>query len=104
MMLVCAVALWATFGPQFGYSAIGGLLLYLATTVHVAESKLMARASNYIYEYFLLHGIFLVGISRFMPAYPELAILIAIAISIGSAYLLKRIHEMLFCWSPKHKA
>lgn len=103
-LLAVAVAMWISFGPQFGYSAIAGLMLYLVTSARAPESKLLASSSGYIYEYFLLHGIFLVGMTRFIPSHPLLGVAIAIAISIGSAYLLKRLHERLFCWFSAHRA
>lgn len=97
-LLALSLGWWIALGPQFGYVAIGGMMLYLALLVRQPETKWIAKSSGYIYEYFLLHGIFLVGMTRFIPSHPLLGVAIAIAISIGCALLLRRLHERLFCW------
>ncbi len=84
-----ATALWWVFGPQFGYAAISGALIYLATASPFPSLPWLARISGYIYEYFLLHGIFLVGMARVLSAHPALAVALAVALSVLAAFLLK---------------
>lgn len=86
-VLILSPALWMTLGPQFGYVALSSILLLLALR-DTTSLPWLEKATHYIYEYFLLHGIFLVGFVKLFPAIPMISVLIAIVVSILAALAL----------------
>lgn len=79
--------LWPSLGIQFGYAALGGALLALALGSRPSPAWLSGGA-GYIYEYFLLHGIFLVGLARFLPDRPLAAAALAVLATLPAAFIL----------------
>lgn len=81
--------------PQFFYSGIA-LILLISVLIHpVSEGVLIKKSASYSYEYFLIHGIFLVGVSRFVT-YPTIAIILAIFFaSIGAVFLNHLTHAVV---------
>jgi len=77
--------------PQFSYAALAILLLFLFSTWHPPLLPVIQAMSNHVYEYFLLHGIFLVGGIRLLPAQPVLGVFLGIAASFVGAVVLKRL-------------
>jgi len=90
LFVILLLAMWLYLSPQFSYATLAVLALYVAVSLPIPGSLLMANLSRYIYEYFLIHGIFLVGMVRFMPSQPFVGVIIAILMSMASAYILKR--------------
>jgi peptidoglycan/LPS O-acetylase OafA/YrhL len=77
--------------PQFSYGAIALVLLSLLTPWRGALPALVKCVANHVYEFFLLHGIFLVGGIRLLPAHPLMGIALGIAASTVAAIGLKRL-------------
>lgn len=92
--LLCAAFLW----PQSFYAAFSIALLALALAWQASDSRLTSVTRGYIYEYFLVHGIFLVGLARFMPQQKLLNGTIAITLAIVAAVILKKLTERLVAW------
>jgi peptidoglycan/LPS O-acetylase OafA/YrhL len=76
-----------SYDPQFFYSGTAVFLLILILLYPVEEPRLIKISASYSYEYFLIHGIFLVGIVKFVP-YPVIAITLAIILASVCAILL----------------
>lgn len=96
----------AFFWPQFFYAAFSIGLLVLAVAWQAPETRLTRIASAYVYEFFLVHGIFLVALARFVPRPKLLSGAIAVALAIVAAVILKKLSERLVAWvrrdgSPK---
>lgn len=81
--------------PQSVYAACSIALLVLALVWQASETRLARIASGYVYEYFLIHGIFLVVFARFMPQHKLLSGTIAVALSIVAAVILKKLTQYL---------
>lgn len=90
LFVILLLAMWLYLSLQFSYATLAVLALYVAVSLPIPGSLLMANLSRYIYEYFLIHGIFLVGMVRFMPSQPFVGVIIAILMSMASAYIIKR--------------
>ena len=78
------------FDPQLFYSGLSLLLLHLAVCGLIFEQNVFGRFSEYSYEYFLVHGIFLVGVVRFIEN-PFISIPLAIGSAMVFAIALKAI-------------
>jgi peptidoglycan/LPS O-acetylase OafA/YrhL len=89
-----AALLW----PQFFYAAFSIALLALALAWQASETSLGRVASGYVYEYFLVHGIFLVALARFVPRQKLLSGAIAITLAIVAAVILKKLTKRLVAW------
>lgn len=89
--LLCAAFLW----PQSFYAAFSIALLALALAWQTSDTMLTNVTRSYVYEYFLVHGIFLVGLARFMPQQKLLSGTIAITLAIVAAVILKKLTECL---------
>jgi len=98
--LFSAALLW----PQYFYAAITIALLALALVWRPSETRLTRVASGYVYEYFLVHGIFLVALARFMPNQKLLSGVIAITFAIFSAIILKKLTERLVAWVRRNSS
>ncbi len=92
--LLCAAFLW----PQSFYAAFSIALLALALAWQTSDTRLTSVTRGYVYEYFLVHGIFLVGLARFMPQQKLLSGTIAIALAIVTAVILKKLTKRLVAW------
>lgn len=75
--------------PQFAYAEIALLTLGTALMFHWAISPVITQASRYSYEFFLIHGIFLVGAAKATMLLPTLQVAAALAASVVSAPLLR---------------
>lgn len=73
--------------PQLFYSGMALLLLILVLQHPVEDPNLIQVSASYSYEYFLIHGIFLAGVVKFVP-YPVIAIMLAIFLASAGAYIL----------------
>lgn len=89
-----AALLW----QQSLYAAFSIGLLALVLAWQASETRLSRVASNYVYEYFLVHGIFLVALARFVPGQKLLSGAIAITLAIVAAIILKKLTERLVAW------
>lgn len=90
LLAIFLLAMWFYFSTQFLYAALAVPSLYISVSLPISSSLMVAHLSRYIYEYFLIHGIFLVGMVRFMPSQPFVGVIIAILMSMASAYILRR--------------
>lgn len=88
----------AVFGmardPQFFYAGFALCVVALAMQGRVRESAAIRRISAFSYEYFLVHGLFLVGATRLLGAtYAAMAIAIACALfaALALQYLVEKI-------------
>lgn len=88
----------AFFWPPVFYAAfsVGFLALTIAWQIH--ETILSRIASAYVYEFFLVHGIFLSALARFVPEPKLLSGAIAVTLAIIAAVILKKLAERLVAW------
>ncbi len=95
VMLAIAIGLTGTsmLWPQCFYAAFSITILILALAWRVPESKLASAFSSHVYEYFLVHGIFLVALARLLPKDKVLSSAIAVLLSIITAVFLKKLTE-----------
>lgn len=93
--LLLPAVLWLGFGLQFGYAAVSIFLLLVALKAYRSQAWL-EKSTPYIYEYFLLHGVFLVGIAKFFPNLPVIGVIIAIGVSVIAAWLLHHVVALLW--------
>lgn len=77
--------------PQFSYAAIALMLVFLLAPWRGALPPLVKGMANHAYEFFLLHGIFLVGGTRLLPTHPLPGIALGIAAAMVAAIGLKRL-------------
>lgn len=77
--------------PQFSYAALAMLLLMPLLAWQMALPRAIQAMADHVYEFFLLHGIFLVGGIRLLPAQPVLGMALGIAASLVGAIMLKRL-------------
>jgi len=93
--LLAPIALWFAFGLQFGYVTLSGMALVIALRDYRPQAWIQ-KITPYIYEYFLLHGIFLVGITKLLPRFPMFGVIIAIGLSMLAAWMLHVIVDRLW--------
>lgn len=82
------------YDPQLFYGGFSLLLLILSIEGWVWEASFVKRASEYSYEYFLVHGICLVAAARFIPN-TLTSITIAVIVAMASAILLSSIDQRI---------
>jgi len=87
--IVAALVLCQWLNPQFLYGALSLLLLTVALALPTLSLPGGTVAGGYVYEYFLLHGIFLDGAMRLLPAYPGVAVALGIATAALGAISLR---------------
>ena len=87
MVAILLMIVGVIFNPLFFYSGIGLALVLFASSRLLCASRVVEVASKYSYEYFLVHGIFLVGVARFVSNKP-LALTLALAGSAMGAVLV----------------
>lgn len=106
MMLVIIASLFsaALHWPQYFYAAFNIALLALALAWNASETRLTRVASGYVYEYFLVHGIFLVALARFVPKQKLLSGAIAITLAIIAAIILKKFTQHLVAWARRNSS
>lgn len=76
--------------PQFFYSGTSLVFILAAIKWKLQYSKIIQYASNYSYEYFLVHGIFLVGVSKIISQ-TYIAFVLALTGSIVAAILVRHL-------------
>lgn len=74
--------------PQLFYAGAGILVLSLALAGWVPNATIFSRVAHYSYEYFLVHGIFIVGVARYISN-PFISMATAIIMAMGCAVFLK---------------
>lgn len=84
------VAIGFLHETQLFYAGFGILCITAINIIHLPDRKLIQNMSYYSYEYFLLHGIFLVGVSRFISS-PWLMVAVSIMCSCAASIALNRI-------------
>ena len=93
-VVLIVAALMFFFGivldPQLFYSGIAVALLVVVSSVPVVDPACIRRAACYSYEYFLIHGILLVVMCRFIPN-PWVGVSLAIVTAIIGSILLSKI-------------
>lgn len=89
LLLIALLAFFGgmVFDPQFFYAGFALLALALAVCGAIWEAKFFIRASTYSYEYFLVHGICLVAITKYVVN-GFLSIPLAIGIAAAAAVTL----------------
>lgn len=75
---------------QLFYGGIGLLAVLVATSSNLYHNSVLQFASKYSYEYFLVHGIFLVGVAHFVPQ-KLVALILALAGSVVAAFFLNHL-------------
>lgn len=83
-----------TQDPQFFYSGLALCTVALASRGWIWETPAVRWISSFSYEYFLVHGLFLVGTTRLMGA-SFIALAVAIAGSLIAALALQRFVEAI---------
>lgn len=74
---------------QYSLAVVSLCLLMIGLLLPAFQLKYLRKASYYIYEYYLVHGIFLVGALYITPQYPVLAISTGVLSSCVAAWGLK---------------
>ena len=96
-MLVLTAGLFAAawfWSPAF-YAGFGLALLAVALAWQTPATWLTRMTSPYVYEYFLVHGIFLSALAHFLPRPKLLSALLAIAFAMFAAVMLKKLAAWL---------
>jgi len=88
------IAFGVVADPQFFYSGFGLLLILISSYGLIKDAGLVRVCSAYGYEYFLIHGICLVGAYRFFSN-PVFGLAIAGTAAIFGSFILKRITQFL---------
>ena len=81
----------AFFWPPTFYAGVGLALLALSLAWPAPATWLTRMTSPYIYEYFLVHGIFLSALAHFLPQPKLLSAVLAIALAMLAAVMLKKL-------------
>jgi len=93
MAAILLMIVGVRFNSAFFYSGIGVALVLFASSRPLCASRVVEVASKYSYEYFLVHGIFLVGVARFVSNKP-LALALALAGSAVGAVFVHHFSNM----------
>ena len=88
------IAFGVVANPQFFYSGFALLLILISAYGLIKDPRLVQVSSAYGYEYFLIHGICLVGAYRFFPN-PLLAICFGGVAAFLGAVVLQRVTNRL---------
>jgi len=75
---------------QLFYAGFGSLCITAIKFISVPDRKFIKSLSYYSYEYFLLHGIFLVGVSRFISN-PWLMVAVSVTGSCVASIMLSKL-------------
>ena len=102
-IVACLFGAALVWPPSF-YAAFSIAFLALALGWHTTELRLIRIASGYIYQYFLVHGIFLVALARFIPHQKLLSGVTAITLAIIAAIILKKLTERLVAWARQYNS
>lgn len=89
--LAVAPLLFCPPWPQFSYAALALAALAAMLAWRFTPPGIIQAMANHVYEFFLLHGIFLVGCIHFLPTRPLLGISLGIVASMGGAVGLRRL-------------
>lgn len=74
---------------QYSYATVGLFFLLSSLLFPNLQIKRVQQLSKYIYEYFLVHGIFFVGAVKIIGGFPIIALFIGVVSSIFAAWGLK---------------
>lgn len=88
-LALAALSVGALVDVQLAYSSLSLLALPLGISFHATAGNLTRIVAQNIYEYFLLHGIFLNGAIRFFPGPDFLKVIAGICMTLAAALLLK---------------
>jgi peptidoglycan/LPS O-acetylase OafA/YrhL len=77
--------------PQFTYAVFALLLLAALPVWRVSAGRAVRGVADHVYEYFLLHGMFIAGGIRLLPASPVLGVALGIGASLVGAFALKQL-------------
>lgn len=91
VVLVGTLLLWWQVTYQFAYATLAGMLVWSVVAWPVPHLSGIERAAKYTYEYFLLHGVFLAGLTSLMPNQAVLGIVAAVLVSLIAAVVLQRV-------------
>lgn len=91
LALIAGLFAAAWFWPPAFYAGFGLALLTLALAWQAPATWLTRMTSPYIYEYFLVHGIFLSALAHFLPRPKLLSATLAIALAMLAAVILKKL-------------
>jgi peptidoglycan/LPS O-acetylase OafA/YrhL len=81
---------------QFIYATLGLFLLAVALSWRAPESEPIRLASTYTYEFFLVHGLFLVAFARLMPISAIASVILAVGVAAVTAVLLHRMTKRIY--------
>ena len=102
--IIAGLLVAAIFWFSFFYAAFSIGLLALALAWQIPETRLSRLASTYVYEYFLVHGIFLAALARFVPESKLLSGAIAVILAMISAVVLQKLAARLVGWVRREGA
>ncbi|MEJ5210999.1 MAG: acyltransferase family protein [Burkholderiales bacterium] len=80
---------------QFAYAALSLSFLGVGLAWQAPASVMIRLASGYTYEFFLVHGLFLVAFTRLMPTPVIVSILLAVFVAAVAAFFLRPFARML---------
>ena len=83
------------FWPLIFYAAFGLGMLAVARGWQAHATWMTRIMSPYVYEYFLVHGIFLAALAHFLPGPKLLSAAVAVALAMLAAVILKKLAARL---------
>lgn len=93
----CAFLIASWDQASFSYTGLA-LILIGAGMYPIPVPRMIHLIVEFSYEYYLIHGIFLFGMVRFMPLHPILAVTSGIALAALGAVLLKTVLDRVSGW------
>ena len=76
-----------------------GTLLLIGAALQISSvPRLVTVVAEYSYEYYLLHGVFLIGSLKFFPTHPVFAVLLGIAAAAVAAVVLRWFVDRGMSW------
>lgn len=91
---------------QFAYAALSLIVLAVSLSWKMPEHVYVRQVSVYTYEFFLVHGVFLVAFTHFMPDTPIVSVVCALGASSIAAVMLHKTVKRIYgavatCLWPK---
>ena len=106
LMIIICFLLSIFVSMQFIYATLGLSSLAVCLRWQAPESEPVRLASTYTYEFFLVHGVFLVAFTRLLPIPAMASVILAVGVAAVTAVLLHRMTQRIYnaavtCLWPK---
>lgn len=96
LMAIVCLLLSISVSMQFIYATLGLSLLAVCLSWNAPEIEPVRRASRYTYDFFLVHGLFLVAFTRLLPIPAMASVLLAVGVAAVTAVLLHRMTQRIY--------